>query len=202
MSALIQLHEGETLLAGDLDYYPQAISPAHADPLLQQLLAELPWQSDRITVYGKEHTIPRLQCWLGDSGLAYTYSGKRLQTLPWHPLLHSLAQELQNLLQRPFNSVLCNRYRNGNDGMGWHADDEPELGPAPCIVSVSLGAERDFALRRKGETRQWGKLPLAHGSLVVMNSGMQSRWQHAVPKRAGIAAERINLTFRYLQPGH
>lgn len=200
MSALIQLQDPESLLDGDLDYYPDALGIGDADRLLTTLQAELPWESARITVYGKEHVIPRLQCWLGDPGLWYIYSGKRLDTLPWHPQLREMAIELQQWLGQPFNSVLCNRYRHGDDGMGWHADDEPELGQDPCIVSVSLGATRDFALRRRGETRQWGKLPLQHGSLVVMNSGMQSRWQHAVPKRAGIAAERINLTFRYLQP--
>lgn len=200
MPALIRLQQPESLLDGDLDFYPDAISAADADVLLRQLQQELPWASATIRVYGKEHVIPRLQCWLGDAGLAYTYSGQRMEPLPWHPRLHSMAQVLAGQLAVPFNSVLCNLYRDGTDGMGWHADNESELGTAPCIVSVSLGATRDFALRRVGESRQWGTLPLSHGSVLVMNAGMQSRWQHAVPKRAGIPSARINLTFRYLQP--
>lgn len=195
--SLIHAANPETLLEGDLDFYPDAIQ--NPDSLLARLLAELPWQSDTLVVYGKEHVIPRLQCWIGDDGLDYRYSGKRFRPLPWHPLLRQLQQDLQQQLGLGFNSVLCNLYRNGDDGMGWHADDEPELGPAPVIASITLGACRDFALRRVGTTRQWGKLPLNHGSLLIMNAGMQQRWQHAVPKRAGIHQPRINLTYRWLR---
>ena len=192
----LHLSDPEPLLDGYLHYYSAAL--AHPDTLLQILLSELPWHSDSIRVYGKEHTIPRRQCWLGDTGLNYTYSGKTLQPLAWHPRLKTLNHELNQALGLANNSVLCNLYCNGQDTMGWHSDDEPELGPAPVVVSVSLGAERDFALRRKGQSRMYGKLPLAHGSVLVMNAGMQTCWQHALPRRAGIEAARINLTFRCL----
>ncbi|WP_028293080.1 alpha-ketoglutarate-dependent dioxygenase AlkB family protein [Oceanobacter kriegii] len=194
--SMLHLHNGESLLDGELDFYPAAV--IQPDPLFDILHQQLPWHSDTITVYGKEHRIPRLQCWLGDAGLAYTYSGKTLHTLPWHPVLQQLNQQLNQALGLNNNSVLCNLYRDGNDSMGWHSDDEAELGPAPVVVSMTLGAERDFALRKKGETRMFAKLPLSHGSVLVMKAGMQSRWQHALPKRAGIASARINLTFRQL----
>jgi alkylated DNA repair dioxygenase AlkB len=191
------LTTADILLDGALSCYWQALT--NADVLLQQLRQEIPWASQTLTVYGKTHIIPRLECWQGEPRLHYTYSGKTLSPHPWHPLLQQLASELNQQLGRRFNSVLCNLYRNGEDGMGWHADDEPELGPEPVIASITLGATRDFALRRKGETRQWGTLPLPHGSLLLMNAGMQTHWQHAIPKRAGVSAERINLTFRELQ---
>ncbi|WP_221796902.1 alpha-ketoglutarate-dependent dioxygenase AlkB family protein [Oceanobacter mangrovi] len=196
---MIQLDHGETLLDGLLDYYPQAICAA--DQLLRQLLTELPWHSDTITVYGKQHVIPRLQCWLGDPGLSYCYSGKTLSTQPWHPLLQQLNQALNQKLGLNNNSVLCNLYRDGQDVMGWHSDNEPELGAEPVIVSVSLGAIRDFALRRRGHSRMDCKLPLPHGSVLVMQAGMQRSWQHSLPRRAGISQPRINLTFRRLVTG-
>ena len=194
----LHLDAPEALLNGDLSFWPNALPGAVANVLLQQLLNELPWQTDSIVVYGKEHTIPRLQCWLGDAGLNYTYSGKTLQPLPWHPALSALCAALNRQTGQGFNSVLCNLYRDGQDAMGWHSDDEPELGDAPVIGSISLGAERDFALRPKGATRMSGKLALPHGSLLMMEAGMQSRWQHSLPRRAGVRAARINLTFRRL----
>jgi len=193
---MIKLEQPELLLDGLLDFYPQAVhQPQH---IYQALLEQLPWQSDTITVYGKQHVIPRLQCWMGDSGLSYTYSGKTLSTLAWHPLVQKLNEEINHQLGLSNNSVLCNLYRNGQDGMGWHSDDEPELGNAPVVVSLTLGAERDFALRRKGDSRMHSKIALPHGSVLVMKAGMQSRWQHSLPKRTGVSQPRINLTFRKL----
>ncbi len=186
------------LLDGQLHYYPSLLDPQQADILYQQLLQEIPWQTGHVFIYGREHLIPRLQAWHGDPGISYTYSGKTLQADAWTPTLANLCQQLNQLLGLQLNAVLCNLYRNGNDCMGWHADDEKELGENPQILSISLGAERDFALRRQGSSRQSGTLRLANGSLLDMRPGMQNHWQHSLPKRARIQQSRINLTFRTL----
>ena len=194
------LQYAEILLDGLLEYYPQAIRADAADLMYQQLLQEIPWQSSSIVLYGREHTIPRLQSWHGDPDTGYRYSGKTLTPLPWTPLLNQLRTWLNNEFSVNLNAVLCNLYRDGNDCMGWHADDEPELGMQPEIWSLSFGASRDFALRRIGSTRQSGLLLLQHGSLLTMKAGMQSHWQHSLPRRRGCTAPRINLTFRYVIP--
>lgn len=186
----------QSLLDGDLDFYPGAI--ADSRQLFQQLLATVPWQQGFITLYGRRHCIPRLQAWIGDPGLTYRYSGESLTPLPWNEPLQQLCTELNRHFGLQLNSVLCNLYRHGQDSMGWHSDDEAELGPAPRILSLTLGCERDFALRRRGSSRQYGVLALPDGSLLDMKPGMQSRWQHALPRRQRLHEARINLTFREL----
>ena len=101
-----------------------------------------------------------------------------------------------------FDSVLANLYRDGNDSMGWHSDDEPELGPQPLIASLSLGAERRFRFRRRrarGEPTWPGdtlELRLPHGSLLRMAGDTQRLYRHDLPKMRAVVAPRINLTFR------
>ncbi|GGY33140.1 alpha-ketoglutarate-dependent dioxygenase AlkB [Bacterioplanes sanyensis] len=185
-----------TLLDGLLEYHPQAIGAA--DALFEQLQDELPWQQDQIQVYGRWHPIPRLQSWHGDNNAHYRYSGHLMAPKPWTPALQQLRAQLSAFGLHHCNSVLCNLYRNGQDSMGWHSDDEPELDPDQPIVSISLGTTRDFCLRPRGSRRQHSKIALAHGSVLVMHPGMQQQWQHALPKRAGIASARINLTFRHI----
>jgi alkylated DNA repair dioxygenase AlkB len=197
-SPLLHLSSAETLLDGLLDFYPQAVN--EPDKLLRELLHSVPWSQGSILIYGREHRIPRLQCWIADNGLDYTYSGKQLPITPWQPLLSTIRSELNRDFNLQLNSVLCNLYRNGQDSMGWHSDDEKELGEKPGIISITLGAERDFALRRTGSSRQAGKIALPSGSLLYMKPGMQTLWQHAVPRRAGITQPRINLTFREIIP--
>ena len=188
----------QTLLDGDLDFYPHAIH--QPERLFRQLLDEIPWQQGSISLYGKRHPIPRLQCWMAGPGLDYRYSGENLTATAWTSTLAQLRAELNQRFDLRLNSVLCNLYRDGNDSMGWHADNEPELGPRARILSLTLGSERDFALRHSGESRQAGLLALPDGSLLDMKPGMQQRWQHAVPKRKRLAGARINLTFRCILP--
>ncbi|WP_320820508.1 alpha-ketoglutarate-dependent dioxygenase AlkB family protein [Thalassolituus sp.] len=196
MTCSFDLSDPQILLDGATTYYAQAISFSCADQLFASLYAELPWMQESIMIYGRETLSPRLQTWHGDEGISYRYSGKTFTTLPWTPTLSHLCHSINKAFDLQLNSVLANLYRDGQDSMGWHADDEMELGQKPIIVSLSLGAERDFAVRRIGEQRQAGKLALAHGSLLVMEAGMQDRWQHSLPKRQGIKQPRINLTFR------
>lgn len=168
--------------------------------MFDKLLNEIGWEVHRIRIFGRHIDSPRLSCWIGDPGASYTYSRTRFQPHPWPAMLTLLRSRLRETLGFDFNSVLANRYRDGRDAMGWHSDDEPELGPQPVIASVSLGATRRFALKPRGEGGRL-TLDLPHGSLLVMRGDTQTRYRHALPRTARPIGERINLTFRrILQP--
>ena len=170
-------------------------------PQLRQALGQsLAWEQPLVTVYGKQHRTPRLTCWAADPGCSYRYSGLQQAIHPWTAELETLRQLLLDQLGVRFNSLLLNRYRDGADRMGWHADDEPELDDQAPIVSLSLGAARDLRFR----PRRGGEAPfainLADGDLLVMDPPSQRHWQHALPPRARVSQERINLTFRVIRP--
>ena len=169
-----------------------------ADALARRLAAEVPWTVHRIRMFGRWVDSPRLSCWMGDAGVRYRYSGALFEPEPWHPAIQALLPRLQAACGAPFNSVLINRYRDGKDSMGWHSDDEPELGPAPVIASLSLGAERRFLMRRRAEPAVKAEWRLAHGDLLVMRGDCQRAAQHALPKMGGVKEGRINLTFRWV----
>lgn len=183
-----------------LRIWDDVLPAREADALLAHLRDTLPWSQPQVRIFGKLRKIPRLQSWHGDCSASYRYSGLPLAPAPWTPALAGLRERIQELLHHPFNSVLANLYRDGRDSMGWHADNEPELGPAPWIASFSLGAQRDFALRRAGSTRTALLLPLRHNQLLLMPPAMQAHWQHALPRRLRVSEARINLTFRHIQP--
>jgi alkylated DNA repair dioxygenase AlkB len=168
-----------------------------ADELLSELLSVVPWKQEHLRLYGRAIPFPRLTAWYGDPGAVYTYSGIVNEPRAWIAPLARLRDRLRVTLGVRFNSALLNLYRTGSDGMGWHADDEPELGERPTIASVSLGATRRFDLRAepKGETRS---LALEHGSLLVMSGETQRRWKHQVPKEPTVRAPRVNATFRFI----
>lgn len=162
----------------------------------QELLEKTPWRQDKIVVYGKEYDVPRLQQWYGDSEKAYTFSGIKMEPLPWTESLRELKGLVEEVCDTKFNSVLLNHYRNGDDTVGWHADDEYELGYHPVIASVSLGETRDFVLRKNSDYKEKLTIPLTDGSLLLMSGATQKSWQHSLPRRKGILNPRINLTFR------
>ena len=147
-------------------------------------------------LYGREHPIPRLQCWMGDAHATYRYSGLLLKPVPWHEDVLALRDYIASLCGHSFNAVLINLYRNGNDRRGWHSDDEEELGARPWIASYNLGATRDFTFRRRGQTRIAQSLALGHDELLLMSPEVQHGWQHALPACLRVHAPRINLTFR------
>ncbi|NNE69041.1 MAG: alpha-ketoglutarate-dependent dioxygenase AlkB [Rhodothermales bacterium] len=181
-----------------LSYRPDFLQQARADSLLESLLESIPWEQHSVRLFGKSVPCPRLSAWHGDPGARYAYSGTRHDPQPWTPDLLAVRDALTGVGPRPFNSVLLNRYRTGQDSMGWHADDEPELGPDPVIASVSLGARRKMRFRLKADHRQTHELWLDHGSLLIMREDCQRLWQHALPKSRKIAEERINLTYRLI----
>ena len=158
----------------------------------------LPWEQPEIRLFGRWHRIPRLQCWCADRGVVYRYSGRTLPARDWSAELALLRRLTSEITGQPFNSVLANLYRDGDDAMGWHADDEKELGPAPWIASWSFGASREFSLRRKGRTRTEARITLQHGELLLMSPAIQQRWQHALPRRKSVQQPRLNLTFRQI----
>jgi alkylated DNA repair dioxygenase AlkB len=179
----------------DCRYLPGFIPAQNSTTLLHTLWAELPWRQLKIRLFGKEVMQPRLLCWQSDPGIDYSYSGLTLQHKPWHPKLADLRIKLHSELGLVFNSALVNAYRDGRDSMGWHSDDEPELGSEPTIISISLGAERVFRIREKGARSSRG-IVLENGSLLIMSGKFQARHQHALPKSKKVDNLRINLTFR------
>ena len=212
---LVKIPNGELVFAER--FFPQKISdrsleycletePSNADP--SELLVQTPevhkkahfkniaWKQDSISLFGKDVPLPRLTSWHGDQGSDYSYSGISSRPSPWNKGLEFLKKRIEPVAGVDFNSVLLNWYRSGEDHLSWHADDEAELGQDPIIASVNFGETRDFVLRRNDDHHSKIKIPLSHGSLLVMRGQLQHHWQHCVPKRKKVAGSRINLTFR------
>jgi alkylated DNA repair dioxygenase AlkB len=175
---------------------------AAAATIRAELLREVPWQQEQITLWGKTHLLPRLTCWMADPGCAYTYSGLRHSPTPWTVGVSRLRAMVEAEAGCRFNSLLLNLYRDGSDRMGWHADDEPELDPQAPIASLSLGATRSFQLRPRrtspGE-RQRLSLELGDGDLLLMDPPTQQHWLHQLPARRRVLEPRLNLTFRVVR---
>ena len=180
---------------GVAKYTPRFLDHDKATVFFHLLLDELPWREESIVVYGKRVVVPRLTCWFGDPGVAYRYSGVDHVAEPWTATLSELRRRVEKFSDHQFNGVLGNLYRDGRDGMGWHADNEKELGVDPVIASLSLGEARRFSLQHN-KTRERIDVDLEHGSLLVMRGELQHHWRHAVPKTRKNVGQRINLTFR------
>lgn len=168
--------------------------------LLAQLREEIAWEQHHLTIFGRRVASPRQSLWVGDPEAVYTYSGSRFTPHAWTPTLTRLRKRVETLCAAPFNSVLCNLYRDGRDSMGWHSDDEPELGPEPTIASLSFGAARRFRLRHKRDPAVQLALALPSGSLLVMAGATQLNYRHDLPRALRVHEPRINLTFRQITP--
>jgi alkylated DNA repair dioxygenase AlkB len=186
------------LCEGEARLWPVAFPAAEATALFAELQASIDWRPESIRMFGRSVPVPRLVAWHGDPGAGYTYSGTFHAPRPWTPVLQRIRARAEQLTGARYNAVLLNLYRDGRDGMGWHADDEPELGPNPVIASVSLGATRRFSLRHRQRRERRVDLPLPHGSLLCMAGATQHRWVHALPRTAADVGARINLTFRWI----
>lgn len=185
------------LPGADLTLWPSWLHEVDSFALLQQLAAELNWQQPAIRLYGKSVKIPRQQVWMGEPHCRYRYSGTWFTPVRWHPRLQALAAEVSQCCQQTFNCVLLNYYHDGRQHMGWHADNEPELGSNPVIASLSLGQTRRFDLKHRQTDAQL-QLNLTNGSLLLMQGACQQHWLHRLPKQSRAGSERINLTFRYI----
>ncbi|TLF53300.1 alpha-ketoglutarate-dependent dioxygenase AlkB [Halomonas urmiana] len=195
----------ETLLeAPPLTRFSGLLGEPAATGVLTRLDRELAWQRPTLRLYGREHPIPRHQVWMGSPEARYRYSGCDFCPEAWHPAVAAIRDAVVERLAAAgqaahFNSVLLNRYADGEERMGWHSDDEPELGADPLIVAVSLGAERPLRFRWKQREAAAFNAWLPHDSLLLMGPGVQRRLQHALlPRR--IEGLRISLTFRWVQP--
>jgi len=189
---IIKLEDAELL------YHPAFFNKTESDRIFKTLLESIEWKQDKIIMYGKELPLPRLSAWYGDNNKPYTYSGITLNPLPWTDELLRIKEKIEAVAQVTFSSVLLNRYRDGQDYVGWHTDAEKELGKNPVIGSVNFGATRKFQLRRIDNHKDKFEVELKHGTFLVMTGTMQHYWQHQVPKTALKIGERVNLTFRVI----
>jgi len=179
-------------------FYP----PDECAALFSALLEQTPWRQERIEVWGKVHAQPRLTSWHGDPGTDYTYSGVTLATCPWTPVLARIRHDIEAATAQRYNSVLLNLYRDQHDSVGWHSDNERELGAEPVIASLSLGETRSFRLRHRARSHAPLSIDLTDGSLLLMAGATQRHWQHTVPKERREKGPRINLTFRRIAQTH
>jgi alkylated DNA repair dioxygenase AlkB len=188
----------------ELYYDEHFLSPEEATQFFDLLLGKCSWERHKAS-FG--HAVPRDEVYYGDPGMHYTYSRREYKPLAWMPELLSLKARVEeatpveayaslSVPKTGYNAVLCNRYRDGNDSVGLHADAEPEMGP--IIASVSLGAERLFRLKRKDGTVAFSER-LPHGGLLIMAGSTQKSFRHEVPKEPGLTQPRINLTFRHIE---
>jgi alkylated DNA repair dioxygenase AlkB len=185
-------------LPNGFSYQSRALSAQKSLNLFYYLQKNLTWQQPDVTVYAKTGPIPRLQCFISEDNIEYGYSHCKLVVEPWPDTLLAMRKRLEGHLNQPFNSLLVNYYRDGNDTMGWHSDDEIELGQQPTIVCISLGAERILKLKHK-VSNTVTDLKLKSGSCLVMSGDSQRDYQHAITKQTTLDHPRISLTFRYIK---
>ncbi len=171
----------------------------YSQEAMEDILEGLVWRQDFIAMYGKIHPLPRKTAWYGESGITYTYSKIKMVAIEWTPVLLKLKNQLEEELHTKFNSVLVNYYRDGDDHMSYHSDDEKELGVNPIIASLSFGETRSFQLKHKYDLNKKSlSLAITNGSLIVMKGELQHFWLHKIAKTSKKVGPRLNLTFRYI----
>lgn len=186
----------------EVGYWPGFFPASAAEAAFEALRGEIAWRRHRVRVRGREAGCPRLSSWQGDPGAVYSYSGLVLRPEPWTAAVRAVRRRVEAAAGAAFNGVLANLYRSGDDRLGWHADDEPELGPEPVVASVSFGAARRFLLRPRGAAgRASVPLILEPGSLLLMRGPTQRHWRHALPPTRRRVGPRLSLTFRRIFPG-
>ncbi len=184
---------------GEAYFYPAFFDNTESDALFQSLLTQVNWKQEPIRIFGKEVMQPRLTAWFAEEGKSYSYSGITMEAYPWNETLIKIKSKVEKKADVKFNSALLNLYRDGRDSMGWHRDNEKELGVNPVIASVSFGAMRTFQLREYQTKSNLRSIPLGHGSMLLMRGETQPYWEHQVPKTNKINAPRINITFRVVK---
>ncbi|HEY4324267.1 MAG TPA: alpha-ketoglutarate-dependent dioxygenase AlkB [Mucilaginibacter sp.] len=181
-----------------LEYHPGIFNKAEANKYMSEFISNIPWQQRIVTMYGKPIITPRLTAWYGDTGTDYTFSGTKFDPLPWTKDLLQIRKTVEAIADIGFNSVLLNYYRDGNDSVAWHSDDENELGINPVIASVSFGQARSFDIRNKADHNKKYSVNLESGSLLLMKGDLQHNWEHRIAKSTRPLKGRVNLTFRVI----
>ncbi len=187
------------LIEDKLIYFTDAIYTVESRRYFEALKKTIDWGQDEIMMFGKRTKVPRLTSWYADKNVKYSYSGLELIPRDWTAELLELKAIAEQLSNHNFNSVLLNYYRGGADSMGWHSDDERELGKNPIIASITFGFPRRFLIREKADYGKKKELELEDGSVLVMRGDFQETYQHSIPKTAKKISERLNLTFRTIQ---
>ncbi len=183
---------------GEVVYNEHFFTPAESDAYFTHLVDDIAWKQEPIKMFGKSVLQPRLTAWYGNNGKSYSYSGITMQPRPFTDALLQIKQRIEPLAGVVFTSALLNYYRNGQDSMGWHRDNEKELGRNPVIGSVSFGAARRFQLRNYADKGLVKTISLTHGSFLLMRGETQHYWEHRIPKTSQPTGPRINITFRVI----
>ncbi len=183
----------------DVILYEDLFTKKEAETLQKNLIEKIQWRQDKIKMFGKLLDQPRLTAFYGDANKPYSYSGIMMAPVDWNEDLLFIKNRIEKFVNIRFTSVLLNYYRDGKDSMGWHADDEKELGQNPIIGSVSFGETRNFQMRHKTQKEiKKVDIPLSNGSFLLMKGATQHFWQHQIPKTSRELSSRINLTFRVI----
>ncbi|MBA2406575.1 MAG: alpha-ketoglutarate-dependent dioxygenase AlkB [Chitinophagales bacterium] len=194
------LTSGDNLLPkdGEVLVYHGFFSQKESDCFYDHLLDQIDWQQDKMKIYGKQFDLPRLTAWYGEHAKDYSYSGISMRSKPWTKELMEIKDKIEANAKLHFTSVLLNLYRNGDDSVGWHCDNEKVLRVNPVIASVSLGATRTFKFRHLEDKTLIRKVELTHGTYLLMKGETQHKWEHQIPKTKKVTTPRISLTFRIL----
>jgi alkylated DNA repair dioxygenase AlkB len=193
------LFEPENLLPYDgiAIYHGIVLNEKEATQICKNLLDTIPWKQDEVVMFGKKVITKRKVAWYADAGITYTYAGVKKSGLQWTEPLFVIKQKIEAITGASYNACLLNLYHEGEEGMGWHKDNEKEIVSESSIASVSLGAARKFAFKH-ATTNERLDIELANGSLLDMKGPIQQNWYHSLPKTMRIKQLRINLTFRLM----
>lgn len=184
---------------GEVFHYPGFFQAQEADYFFKALTTGIAWKQEPIIIFGKEVMQPRLTAWFADQGVTYKYSGVTLKENPWPQVVADIKRRTEQACGHHFNSALLNYYRDQSDSMGWHRDNEKELGLNPVIASVSFGASRDFKFKNYRDKKTKTSVMLNHGDLLLMQGSTQHEWSHSISKSTRAIGPRINITFRLIK---
>jgi alkylated DNA repair dioxygenase AlkB len=193
------LFDPENLLPynGIAIYHGVVFNETEASRICNELFDTIPWKQDEVVMFGKKIITKRKVAWYADAGITYTYAGVKKSGLVWTPALFGIKQKMEAITGAKYNACLLNLYHEGEEGMGWHQDNEKEMVAGSSIASLSFGAVRKFAFKHATSNERLD-IELAHGSLLDMKGEIQAHWYHSLPKTTRIKQMRINLTFRLM----
>ena len=182
---------------GEAVYYGNILTQEQKESYFNELLNGIQWVNEVVIMFGKTITTKRKVAFYANDLMEYTYSNKTKNAFPWTPLLLEIKKTVEAYTGETYNACLLNLYHDGNEGMGWHADNEKEIIADSSIASVSIGAKRNFLFKHR-ESGEKHSILLENGSLLEMKGPIQRHWLHSLPKTAKVKEARINLTFRQM----